>query len=405
MARRAEGLNRELQKDSQAIILCGGDFFGEKGILEMYRGKFLAGMMMKMGYTAVAVGENELNYQGRAIMESNSEGLPVICANLFRDGVRIFPPYKIIERRGNRIGIFALLDHQLPAASGFILKPPVEQGKAAVRELREEGCNIVILLAHMNRDKVAELATAMQGIDVIIRGHARKRSLVYNDCSDRSVKSFEDLGVPILFAGDKGRLIGKAVLLPFEETGCMLTDTTVIHLDSSFEARNRYTAHMNEFLSELARKRSILDVQKNVIRDRKGNIKPRYLGLEICGRCHSDVVRRFVTTAHFKAYDRVENEDDISCLKCHTTGYGRHSGFGSEEAAENGVNLKGVSCEACHGPGSEHSRDGEYIKTARNACYRCHTAERSPDFDYGRYLKKACSIMRTDSASTENGEH
>ena len=104
----------------------------------MFRGKFIARMMMKTGYTAVAAGENDLNYQGRALLDIHSQGLPVICANLFRDGIRLFPPYRIVERRGNRIGILALLDHELPRSSGMVLRPPAETGQLMIRELDEK---------------------------------------------------------------------------------------------------------------------------------------------------------------------------------------------------------------------------------------------------------------------------
>jgi hypothetical protein len=253
---------------------------------------------------------------------------------------------------------------------------------------------------------MAELAASLHGVDLIIRGHAKKRSQVYGDCSDRTIKSFQDLGVPILFAGDRGRVIGKAVILPFEEKGCILTDTTVIHLDRSYQVSNRYTAQVNNFLREEAKRRNIMEIQKNATLDEEGNIEPKYLGMQICGRCHGDILRRFIRTAHFRAYDTIRDQEDKStCLECHTTGYGERSGYGSEEAQKSGIDLRGVRCQECHGPGSEHSRGGSYIESAVNSCRRCHTPEWSPDFDYQKYLSTICSVMNPDSSTRKSGIH
>jgi hypothetical protein len=48
------------------------------------------------------------------------------------------------------------------------------------------------------------------------------------------------------------------------------------------------------------------------------------------------------------------------------------------------VDLIDVQCEACHGPGAEHARDGSYRERARASCVRCHTPLDDPDFDYER---------------------
>jgi len=46
------------------------------------------------------------------------------------------------------------------------------------------------------------------------------------------------------------------------------------------------------------------------------------------------------------------------------------------------VDLTDVQCEACHGPGAEHARDGTYRARAREACVRCHTPNDDPDFNF-----------------------
>ncbi|MBI4652426.1 cytochrome c family protein [Candidatus Desantisbacteria bacterium] len=73
----------------------------------------------------------------------------------------------------------------------------------------------------------------------------------------------------------------------------------------------------------------------------------KYIGAIECGICHTEVYESWKKQRHSKAYDRLQNSDkeNPKCLKCHTTGYG-------EQKFYEQVNLEGVQCEACHGPGS-----------------------------------------------------
>ena len=48
-----------------------------------------------------------------------------------------------------------------------------------------------------------------------------------------------------------------------------------------------------------------------------------------------------------------------------------------------------VNCEACHGPGSEHSKNIE-VKTLggridATTCVRCHDPDNSPQFQFEKY--------------------
>jgi len=84
-------------------------------------------------------------------------------------------------------------------------------------------------------------------------------------------------------------------------------------------------------------------------------------GRTACRRCHLRQYRTWQRTPHADAYENLpeENRSDPACVKCHVTGYGADSGFKSVEETPN---LAGVTCEACHGPGSVY-RDEETMKS------------------------------------------
>lgn len=380
------------------MLLSAGDFYAESGILAMYRGRFLADMMIKMGYCVVAVGEHELGYQLRAIREGIEKGLPVICSNLYSNDECVFPPYMIKEVHGNKVCIFALLDEPLPQGSDLELRSPVNRSEAVLKEFKEKNCDIIILIAHMGREKLKRIVPSIDGVDLIIRGHAESDTKTSDDCVDRAIKIFDDLGIPVLFAGDNGRVIGKVVIEPIGPSEYAISNSTLIHLEKSSEKDQRFVQYLREYMEIEGERLREVRMKKIVSHDKDGKLRKRFLGVDICARCHSDITSKFVSSPHSRAFERIKNiKDKEECLKCHTTGYEMYSGFGSSEARGSGINLRGVTCEACHGQGANHSRDGEYVKMAENVCGMCHNSIRSPDFDYEKYLKRVQCYMKPDS--------
>jgi len=118
-----------------------------------------------------------------------------------------------------------------------------------------------------------------------------------------------------------------------------------------------------------------------------------YIGVKKCAACHFDQHLVWRKDKHAKAFDILPDKykEDASCLKCHTTGYGEATGY--KTAAD--TNLAGTTCEACHGPGSQHAeickplanfdklskeqekvaRDSIYRMLPRNVCVTCHTSK------------------------------
>ncbi len=124
-----------------------------------------------------------------------------------------------------------------------------------------------------------------------------------------------------------------------------------------------------------------------------------YTGAKQCSACHFKQYMAWKKTKHAKeAWESVpaKYKADPECIKCHTTGYGQPTGFKDEASS---ANLKGTTCEACHGPGSKHEEickkyaqkkklSEEEDKTARDSiykilpgtiCHRCHATQGHKD--------------------------
>ena len=99
----------------------------------------------------------------------------------------------------------------------------------------------------------------------------------------------------------------------------------------------------------------------------------KYLGVSKCVMCHSDVHKSWQSSKHARAFELLTNvgeEKNEKCLPCHTTGFAK-GGFADVATTPD---LKSVTCEACHGPGSEHNGVKEKITRTPSGSVRggCH---------------------------------
>jgi hypothetical protein len=112
---------------------------------------------------------------------------------------------------------------------------------------------------------------------------------------------------------------------------------------------------------------------------------PQYVGVKKCQACHSDQFTIWVKGPHAKAWGLLDPSDlnhqkdqkkaakalkvtgdyqkAAACLQCHVTGYGKPG----DHFAKSYDRTEGVTCEACHGPGSLYlkamARDEEKYAT------------------------------------------
>lgn len=85
-----------------------------------------------------------------------------------------------------------------------------------------------------------------------------------------------------------------------------------------------------------------------------------FIGAKKCGMCHKKEkdgaqLQKWEESAHAKAYENLKAADaeavkNDACLKCHATGAGSDPELNDKKFSVE----EGVSCEACHGPGSEY---------------------------------------------------
>jgi hypothetical protein len=136
-----------------------------------------------------------------------------------------------------------------------------------------------------------------------------------------------------------------------------------------------------------------------------------YVGSKACKMCHTGqskgaIWEKWLATKHansLAALDSAKGENkDPKCLKCHTTGYGKDTGFDKVAEKQGVQDLGSVGCEACHGPGADYkamatmkSKDAAIaaglVVPKEELCKTCHNSE-SPTFKGFDFAKMYAQI-------------
>ena len=98
--------------------------------------------------------------------------------------------------------------------------------------------------------------------------------------------------------------------------------------------------------------------------------KPSFEGYKKCQGCHKSQKESWLKTKHRYAYKSLRPGKDVEakekanldpekdyskdkkCIGCHMTGFAKKGGFRGGLPKSKAKYLRGVGCEACHGPGS-----------------------------------------------------
>ncbi|MEO7083402.1 MAG: 5'-nucleotidase C-terminal domain-containing protein [Gemmatimonadaceae bacterium] len=154
--------------------------------------------MNTIGYDAAAVGNHEFNYGlntlDRAVKQAD---FPFISANIYNtNGELRYRPWAISTRRGVKIAIVGattpgvMLWDRDNVAGRVVVKDIVPAVRMAVRDARDAGAGVVIVVAHSGLNEpssydtastgvpsenvAARLAREVPGIDLIVYGHSHK---------------------------------------------------------------------------------------------------------------------------------------------------------------------------------------------------------------------------------------
>lgn len=367
----------------QFFVVDGGDAFGGRSEMDKRKADVVMRSMGVMGYDALCIGEGELEFGPEFLLDASREAkVPLVSANIvyYKTGKTLVQPYIIAKHGKAKVAVVGLMDDAIliPRTEGksdsLVILDPISVAKKVIPSLKKK-VDLVVVLAHMGLAKSTKLANEVPEIDVLVSGHS----------PGVSMESRKEGNAQMLLAGTRGQYIGRLIYKEIPKKGLTFSEGTLVPLDGRIRESKLVTAIIDQYNKDEKRLTEERMRQEQEATLAKAG-EDRYLGEATCRRCHEDIYDKISARGHARAYESLTKsgrEGLAECLVCHTTGYSEPTGYGSST-----VDLKNVQCEACHGQGTKHKRDGSYKKVSEQKCVVCHDKEMSPNFNYGVYLKK-----------------
>ncbi len=173
-----------LRKKSDVLLLDAGGFAGG-GIYDFYtegksrdslRTRAAIHAMVQMGYDAVAVGDEELQYNLQWFLsETSKAGLPLVSANCRdKSGKYLAEPYRILKKGSVTFGVTAVATTEklFPYASSVIVEDPVASLKKIWKKLKKRS-RYQLILSHLGEEATGELARQFPDCRILVNGHRK----------------------------------------------------------------------------------------------------------------------------------------------------------------------------------------------------------------------------------------
>ncbi len=366
--------------------------------------RFSADAMAKMGYRAIALGQQDLQLNSAELLQiTASEGnqrTAFTSANVSIVDPSLMNQWQVIEINGRKIGVTSVLGNSKKPESTsdeIMIDDPVTSLQKAMEQLKQQQCNYYVLIAHANLTESAELARSVPGFDLVVTAGGEGEPTYLPEPIEGTKGVMVQVGVKGMYVG----LIGL-----FDDVNNPVRYQRIA-LSSQFEDSSRMMEAFRGYQEQLQKQ----GLQRLEVVPTSHPTGRKFVGTQSCAECHTTAFEVWKNTPHAHATQSLihpgERSDiarhfDPECLSCHVTGwnpqkyYPYDSGYLSVEQTplmmENG-------CENCHGPGSQHvaaengdiEADEALLKTfreemrlplaqAQDKCLECHDIDNSPNF-------------------------
>ena len=364
----------------------GGGFFPELDT-QQDQAWFQMDAMKLLGTDAVGVGSRDLRF-GLAYLRETAKNkkLPLVSANLLdkKTKATVLPPYLIKKVGTVNVGVFSVISDKVdlgPSRDSLEVSDPQNAARKAVADLKKKGATVIVALSQLGKVESEDLVSAVDGIDAVVVGLnaplMQKGRQIKNTIAGYGGEQGQNMGVTTLTLTAAKKMASgqnEAIILGPE----VAEKPEVLQIVKAFEDS------FNEKMRKIEKEKAAQQAQK-VLEESPD----RFLGAELCMRCHTEQAEQWKTTPHSHAWQTLvtnKKEATPECIPCHVVGYQKPGGF---QTGADATKLANVQCENCHGMGTKHDA---YPTTAARisdkVCTTCHQGENDPAFVFSEKLPK-----------------
>ena len=195
--RLTTAVNEVRAANPNSLLVDAGDVFSGTLYFNQYQGQADLEFMNNLKYDAMTFGNHEFDKDSNVLASFITKAqFPFVSANvnvkkdpalgvLFKDelstspeGGKIYPAI-IKEIDGEKVGIFGLTTEDTTflasPSKDIVFENAVEKAKQTVAALEAQGVNKVVVLSHLGYGPDKELASRVNGLDVIVGGHTHTK--------------------------------------------------------------------------------------------------------------------------------------------------------------------------------------------------------------------------------------
>jgi hypothetical protein len=407
---------------------------------EKVKARLMAGVFKRLSLDAFTPGERDFAAGLEFLKElEKASGAVFLAANLeTTGGKRPFPAAHLVERKGFKVGIVGVVGPKaFERVAGMKASDPKAAVERAVKDLKKEGADAIVVLSHQGLEADRELAL-VAGIDLVVGSHSL----------DALAEPVKVGGTAIVQTQNQGQQIGH-IRLSLPERKWLGHE--VANLDSD---RPSDPAVLKEIEAYKESVRQIALKQSEHVAPPSAE-RPFVANSNYCRTCHTKQYDFWAGTKHASAimvlYAKNQHFDP-ECIGCHSLGFQSPAGFSNiarpmvvtddkkgkepfvetflkevfaadpgkgpldsrvdpkrhaklhdsywsvikklQESERLTQNYLGVQCEHCHGNRNGHPGEGVATvkKVSETTCKGCHRAPHAAPYDPKTFTKVACPL-------------